>query len=434
MRKRKLFLLLVALCLLLVCLPVSASVQDCGSFSWELEGDVLTVSGVQMPDWYEDSPWYESREQIKRVVIQDGMTNIGSFAFSDCVNLTDVTIPGSVTRIHDGAFSNCTRLERVMIPEGVGFLGGYVFAECGSLVSVSIPQSLESVDFLSVFHHCFRLTEIQVAKGNPSYATVDGLLCSADRTTLVRVPAGKTGVLALPRSIITLEHGAFYGCTGITGISFPKYLTDMGTADFSGCTGLKAVLFQGDRPDLSDVVFPPQTVVYYPAGNATWQAGAQDNGHIGGRQPWRSYDVGDPPELDPTEPPPTEWMPTEPIPTEPAPTEPIPTEPKPTEPKPTEPKPTEPKPTEPEPTQPKPTQPKPTDPEPTEQTDTKPTKPETTETKPTGSAATDDSRPVAPAPAKANGGWGILLAVLLAVLFAGGIYCGLLLYQKKKES
>ena len=82
--------------------------------TWKLSEDsTLTISGTNMPNYYSDSeedstnPWYSQREKIKKVVIEDGVTTIGSGAFYRCSNLTSVTIPKSVTSIGRYAFWFC---------------------------------------------------------------------------------------------------------------------------------------------------------------------------------------------------------------------------------------------------------------------------------------------------------------------------------------
>ena len=78
--------------------------------TWTLSGDgTLTISGANMPDYdnYKNSPWDSQRDKIKKVVIENGLTNIGNYAFYYCYRLTSVTIPNSVTSIGDVAFSGC---------------------------------------------------------------------------------------------------------------------------------------------------------------------------------------------------------------------------------------------------------------------------------------------------------------------------------------
>ena len=107
--------------LLLITLLVSFSAYaeksgTCGdNLQWKLTDEgVLTITGTgEMQDWNDySSPWYEN-ESVKQVIIGDGVTTIGEWAFLDCSSLTSVTIPSSVTRIEDGAFSDCGNVKQI---------------------------------------------------------------------------------------------------------------------------------------------------------------------------------------------------------------------------------------------------------------------------------------------------------------------------------
>ena len=77
--------------------------------TWSLSDDgILTISGTDMPSYSSgDAPWYSQKDEIKKVVIKDGVKNIGYLAFNGCSSLTTVTIPNSVTSIGSGAFATC---------------------------------------------------------------------------------------------------------------------------------------------------------------------------------------------------------------------------------------------------------------------------------------------------------------------------------------
>ena len=124
---------------------------NCGeNVSWILDSEgLLTVSGNgEMADYPEvtDVPWYDQRESISAVLIEDGVTGIGDNAFAGCVNLTDVSIAASVTRIGEGVFADCPDLEL----DGTG--GAAVQSSAGNLMlAVNAVSSLsiteQPVDF-----------------------------------------------------------------------------------------------------------------------------------------------------------------------------------------------------------------------------------------------------------------------------------------------
>ena len=92
----------------------------------------LTISGTDMPNYtsYQSTPWYDNLNNIKKVVIEKGVKNIGNYAFFYCSNLTSVEIPNSVTSIGTNSFGQCTALTSVMIPNSVTSIGTYAFNTC----------------------------------------------------------------------------------------------------------------------------------------------------------------------------------------------------------------------------------------------------------------------------------------------------------------
>ncbi|GHT16512.1 hypothetical protein AGMMS4956_19110 [Bacteroidia bacterium] len=110
----KLFILLAAL--LLAC-TTFAQRWHCGSPNAQdvtatLDGATFTISGAGAMVNYDGSsaPWSDSVAAIEKVVISEGVTNIGNWSFFSCHNLTSVAIPGSVTSIGDMAFYDCIAL------------------------------------------------------------------------------------------------------------------------------------------------------------------------------------------------------------------------------------------------------------------------------------------------------------------------------------
>ena len=96
---------------------------------------------------------------IKEVVILDGVTSIGTYAFRNCDNLTSIVIPNSVTSIGTYAFWGCDSLTNVVIPDNVTSIDAWAFRECHNLTSVVISDSVTSIDSYA-FYYCTSLTSI----------------------------------------------------------------------------------------------------------------------------------------------------------------------------------------------------------------------------------------------------------------------------------
>ena len=91
------------------------------------------------------TPWYSQRDKIKKVVIENGVTNIGDHAFFGCSGLTSISIPNSVTSIGYRAFNGCESLGSVTIPNTVTSIGEDAFSECSGLTSLTIPNSVTNI-------------------------------------------------------------------------------------------------------------------------------------------------------------------------------------------------------------------------------------------------------------------------------------------------
>lgn len=145
--------------------PVDTSVSGtCGdNLTWTLDdAGTLTISGTGAMadyDYPSNSGWYNHKNKITAVNIQDGVTSIGSEAFVTSYNLTSVTIPDSVTYIGDMAFWECTSLASIEIPNAVSSIGGCAFQGCTALTSVNIPTSMTLLEY-SAFWRCSSLTDV----------------------------------------------------------------------------------------------------------------------------------------------------------------------------------------------------------------------------------------------------------------------------------
>ena len=126
--------------------------------TWTLSDGTLTISGTGD---MEGAPWLSQSDEIKKVVIKDGVTSIGEYAFSGCSGLTSLTIPNSVTSIGKSAFSGCSGLTSVTIPNSVTSIGYSAFSYCSGLTSLTIPNSVTSIGY-SAFSSCSGLTSITI--------------------------------------------------------------------------------------------------------------------------------------------------------------------------------------------------------------------------------------------------------------------------------
>ena len=132
-----------------------------------------------------------------------GVTAIGNHAFYRCDSLSTISIPNSITRIDEGAFYMCWNLQSITIPASVETIGKGAFDGCLSLLS------------------------IDVASDNTTYCSIDGILFSKDRTTLIRYPNGKEGAYTIPEHVTDISSAAFMLCFQLTSITIPVSYTHL---------------------------------------------------------------------------------------------------------------------------------------------------------------------------------------------------------------
>lgn len=141
---------------------------------------------------------------------------------------------------------------KVVIPERINGLPvvaiqAGAFDGCHGMTEVTIPATVTSIHD-HAFHGCPALTSILVDVMNPVYSSsADGVLFNMEKTRLVRFPMGKQGEYTVPQRTTEIGSHAFEEC-GLTEITLPERLEEIGCRAFWGCSSLKTILFKGDAP------------------------------------------------------------------------------------------------------------------------------------------------------------------------------------------
>ena len=262
----------------------------------------LTISGTGAMANYSSftAPWSTPRAFITVVIIEDGVTTIGSYAFWGCTGLTSVTIPNSVTRIRNSAFSGCTGLTSVTIPNSVTTIGSEAFYECTGLRTISIlnptPPTIQSNTFDNIHRNASRLNvpqssvnlyggadfwkEFVFINTSPRFEwdcgmipeTVSAVLDEEWTLTISGTGAMANFVIAdgyspwfnirtfitsvvIEDGVTTIGRMAFNGCTGLTSVTIPNSVTTIGDMAFYGCSGLTSVTIGNSVTTIESHVF-----------------------------------------------------------------------------------------------------------------------------------------------------------------------------------
>ena len=214
-----------------ISLTVSEYGGECGSrATWRLTDDgVLTISGKDgiyeygwygEDDVYHPAPWAEEgMPAVKKLVVNSGITYIGSSTFEGLDQLTSVSLPDTMEYIGWGAFSDCASLTSIVVPEGIKVLYANTFARCTSLRSVKLPSTLEWINDC-IFSGCTSLQDI-----------------------------------VLPEGIDYIPWRMFDGCTSLRSVTIPGSIMSVSNDAFSGCTALTSVIFGGSRTDWENMTF-----------------------------------------------------------------------------------------------------------------------------------------------------------------------------------
>ena len=248
-----------------------------------LDGDVLTLTGSgatydygagwdEMEDIYVANQWLdkEALSKIKKIVIGDGITQIGNYVFAGCTNLQDIVFPQkTLKRIKDYSFSGCSSLKEFIVPEGIDSLGEGFLYDCLSIEKISFPSTLKEIPcFTSDGGELPKLRSVVLAEGIEKIA--NGAFCHYKNLKTIILPStlkeigeyafdysgfveitipsnlrkvtrrafeGDTNLkyVNLEDGVTIIEEDAFRDCTQLQYISIPESVTDIDALAFEGC-------------------------------------------------------------------------------------------------------------------------------------------------------------------------------------------------------
>lgn len=199
---------------------------ECGdnlTYSFDTETCVLTISGTgAMTDFANQnaSPFAKtSQNPIKTsctaVVIEEGVTTIGSYAFYNMQYISSLSLPSTLTEIHANAFYGLKALTSCVLPDSVTLIGANAFAGCNAMQTIHLPESLETIG-QAAFSSCQALQEITLPSGLTSMGNNAFYSCR-NLTEVV-----------IPDSLTVLPDGCFNQCWNVASFTLPETVTTLG--------------------------------------------------------------------------------------------------------------------------------------------------------------------------------------------------------------
>ena len=208
---------------------------------------------------------YVNGELITDLVIPDGVTSIGKYAFWGCSSLKSITIPDSVANIGAYAFFRFRGLNNITIPNSVTSIGEYAFSECSSLTSITLLSKMTSIGDYA-FKGCSSLISITIPNGETSIGWNAFSGCSS--LTSITLPSKMTRIgwnafsgcsslisITIPNGVTCIESSAFSGCSSLTSITLPNSVTSIASSAFEGCSSLTSITLPNSVTSIASSAF-----------------------------------------------------------------------------------------------------------------------------------------------------------------------------------
>ena len=235
---------------------------------WKLtKSGTLTISGNgDMPDFnfgnpsVSNRPWNDNIGSIQKIIIEDGVTSIGSNAFRKC-DVYSVSIPKSVKKIGNNAFRECRKISYVYL-EGVVTIGERAFQSCDNIRGVTLPACIKEIGS-AAFFQCQELVSVGFDPKTQSVTVGDDIFNSCWRLMDV----------TLPKTMNQIGKNMFYSCMALPGLIIPEGVTSIGEGAFTNCSYMTTVFIPKSVKQIGIAAFAKSglTTVYYGGSEAEWK-------------------------------------------------------------------------------------------------------------------------------------------------------------------
>lgn len=185
----------------------------------------------------------------------------------------DMSGATGISSLPEQAFGGCVKLQEVILPQGITSIGNCVFGGCSDLESVSLPASVASIG-RDAFDSP-NLLSVNVDQGNAVYSSVEGILFSKDKKTLIFCPRGKGGAYAIPSGVKVIGQSAFVLCSNLTGLELPDSVTVIENNALINCSSLTSLKLSANLTKIGDLALSGIGVESLELPNSVTSIGSQ---------------------------------------------------------------------------------------------------------------------------------------------------------------
>lgn len=235
--------------------PDEGEEREPGEIYWTLKDGVLRIYGHgDMPDYDyiwpgeldtgdgKRMPWWNKREEIHTVIIEERISYIGAYALSGCMNLSKAVIGNGVTEIGEGAFdSSFYSTSEVVLPDSVKKIDRRAFCNAPGLINIKLPSNLEVIG--EDAFDCSGLRKVRI----PGSVKTIGQAAFSTCLNLVSV--------VLEEGVTATDALTFEGCRNLSYVRLPESLLELGYRDFMNCVSLKNIVLPGKITAIRDRTF-----------------------------------------------------------------------------------------------------------------------------------------------------------------------------------
>ena len=271
---------------------------DGDNLSWKIENNTLTISGYgRMTEGYgfDRAPWYNYRNLFNKIIIEEGILNIGTYSFYDCDLIEEISFPNTVTTIYDKAIANCEKLKYIYIPESVSNIESPLFHACNTVERINvdednqhlstdergvlfnkdktvlyhyppnntathydIPETVTRIGY-NAFYNSIHLKSVQMSDNVSIIDNWAFMFCESLET--INLPKSLTKIsgqcfdccfsltdVEIPENVTTIDYYAFSDCESFKTISIHKNVTSIATNAFNSCNGVETITVAPDNP------------------------------------------------------------------------------------------------------------------------------------------------------------------------------------------